>query len=56
MNKEKYITKSIAREANNFIAPLTRAYSEKLGVEVSQADAIGLAIKNEYKRNVKVNG
>lgn len=49
----KFITKPILRETEPLIDPLRKAYSEKLGVSVKQGEAISLAIKNEYKRNVK---
>ncbi|MBO7550674.1 MAG: hypothetical protein J6T62_04340 [Fibrobacter sp.] len=52
---KKFITKPILRDAEPMIDPLRKAYSEKLGVSVKQGEAISLAIKNEYKRNVKVN-
>lgn len=50
---EKFITKPILRNTEPMIKPLMSAYSEKLGVSVNQAEAISIAIKNEYKRNVK---
>lgn len=50
---DKFITKPILREADPFIRPLCKAYSEKLGVSVKQGEAISIAIKNEFRRNVK---
>lgn len=50
---EKFITKPILRETAPLIKPLCKAYSEKLGVTVNQSEGISLAIKNEFKRNVK---
>lgn len=52
---KRFITKPILRETEPLIDPLRRAYSDKLGVNVKQGEAISMAIKNEYKRNVKVN-
>lgn len=45
-----YIVKNIPRDKAERIPSLQKAYSEKLGVNVSQGDAIGLALENEYKR------
>lgn len=53
---DKFITKPILRETEPMIGPLRKAYSDKLGVSVSQGETISLAIKNEYKRNVKDKG
>ena len=50
----KFITKPILRETEPMIDPLRKAYSEKLGVSVKQGEAISLAIKNEFKRHVKI--
>lgn len=50
---EKFVTKPILRETEPLIKHLMKAYSDKLGVSVNQAEAISLAIKNEHKRNVK---
>lgn len=50
---DKFVTKPILRNAEPMIKPLMKAYSEKLGVSVKQGEAISIAIKNEYKRNVK---
>ena len=50
---EKFVTKPILRNTEPLIKPLMKAYSEKLGISVKQAEAISLAIKNEHKRNVK---
>ena len=50
---ENFITKSVPREKAQLLPELQKAYSEKLGVRIGQGDAIGLAIENEYKRNVK---
>lgn len=51
---KKFITKPILRETEPMIDPLRKAYSEKLGVSVKQGEAISLAIKNEFKRQVKI--
>lgn len=50
---ENFVTKSVPREKAELVPELQKAYSQKLGVKVKQGDAIGLAIENEYKRNVK---
>lgn len=50
---ENFVTKSVPREKAELVPELQKAYSQKLGVNVKQGDAIGLAIENEYKRNVK---
>lgn len=50
---DKFITKPILRESAQYIGPLCKAYSGKLGVSVKQGEAISMAIKNEYKRIVK---
>lgn len=50
----KFITKPILRETEPMIDPLRKAYSEKLGVSVKQGEAISIAIKNEFKRHVKI--
>lgn len=50
---KKFITKPILRESEQYIGPLKNAYTKKLGVSVKQAEAISMAIKNEYKRVVK---
>lgn len=50
---DRFITKPILRETEPLINPLRKAYSDKLGVDVKQGEAISMAIKNEYKRNVK---
>jgi hypothetical protein len=50
---DRFVTKSVLRETEPLIDPLRKAYSEKLGVTVRQGEAISIAIKNEYKRNVK---
>lgn len=48
---DQFIVKAIPRsKAEKTIPTLQKAYSEKLGVSISQADAIGLALENEYKR------
>lgn len=48
---DQFIVKAIPRsKAEKTIPTLQKAYSEKLGVKVSQADAIGLALDHEYKR------
>lgn len=52
---QKFITKPILRETEPMIDHLRKAYSQKLGVSVKQGEAISLAIKNEYKRNVKTD-
>lgn len=48
-----FITKSVPREKADLLPKLQEVYSQKLGVKVKQGDAIGLAIENEFKRNVK---
>lgn len=48
-----YITKSVPREKANLVPDLQKAYSDKLGIKVTQGDAIGLALENEHKRVVK---
>lgn len=53
MANDNFITKSIPREKAKFIPELQKAYSQKIGVNIGQGDAIGLAIENEYKRVVK---
>ena len=53
MANDNFITKSVPREKAELLPELQKAYSEKLGVRIGQGDAIGLAIENEYKRNVK---
>jgi hypothetical protein len=50
---EKFITKPILRRSEEQLAELRQAYSEKLGVGVSQAEAISLAIEHEHARVVK---
>lgn len=45
-----FVVKNIPRDKAERIPALQKAYSEKLGVSVSQGDAIGLALENEYKR------
>lgn len=50
---DKFITKPILRDSVQYIGPLCKAYSGKLGVSVKQGEAISMAIKNEYKRIVK---
>lgn len=48
---DQFIVKAIPRsKAEKTIPTLQKAYSEKLGVNISQADAIGLALENEFKR------
>ena len=48
---EQFIVKAIPRsKAKKTIPTLQKAYSEKLGVSISQADAIGIALENEFKR------
>lgn len=48
---DQFIVKAIPRsKAEKTIPTLQKAYSEKLGVNISQADVIGLALENEFKR------
>ena len=47
---QDFIVKPVPRQKAELIPDLQKAYSEQLGVTVSQADAIGLALANEHKR------
>ena len=50
---EKFVTKPILRRSEERLAELRKAYSDKMGVSVSQAETISLAIEHEHSRVVK---
>lgn len=49
----KFITKPILRRSEAQLAALRKAYSAKMGVTISQAETISLAVEKEYSRVVK---
>lgn len=50
---ERFITKTILRKSEPLIEDLRKAYSEKLGVSVGQAETISKAIESEHRRVCK---
>ena len=55
MINRKYTTISIPKKFDDFIPALQKAYSESTGINVSRGETVGMAIKNEYEKNLAQN-
>ena len=50
-NSRNYTTISIPKNFNTLIPKLQKTYAEKMGVNVSRGETVGIALKNEVEKN-----
>lgn len=50
-DNRNYTTISIPKNFKHLIPKLQKTYAEKMGLNISRGETVGIAVKNEFEKN-----